>query len=140
LQHPKYPNKPGFMLTGAICYDSTDIKLSADLTNKSNAFIVSALNRDIATFDSMVQALHYHMYQHVVLVNVGTFGGSYAMAPYKEHHEKLIAHSKGKDQVSLNTFSMNMFDFRRDGIGSSLRSNIERKTPPAGIIIQERKL
>lgn len=38
----------------------------------------------------MVEALHYHMYQHVVLVNSGEFGSSYAMAPYKEHHENLL--------------------------------------------------
>ncbi|MFW1955160.1 RNA-directed DNA polymerase [Acinetobacter guillouiae] len=137
LRHPQHPEKPGFIMTGAICYDSTDIKLSADLTNKSNALIISALNKDVATFDSMVEALHYHMYQHVVLVNSGEFGSSYAMAPYKEHHEKLIAHSKGKDQVSINTFEMNMFDFRRDGIGSSLKSDLTLKTPPAGVIILE---
>lgn len=138
LRHPQHPDKAGFIITGAICYDSTDIKLSADLTNKSNALIISALNKDIATFDSMVEALHYHMYQHVVLVNSGEFGSSYAMAPYKEHHEKLIAHSKGKDQVSINTFEMNMFDFRRDGIGSSLKSDLKLKTPPAGVVILEK--
>ena len=41
----------------------------------------SALNQDVNTFDSMVDALHYHMYQPVILVNTGEFGGSYAKAP-----------------------------------------------------------
>jgi len=133
LSHPQYPQKEGFKLTGAICYDATDIKLSADLADKSNAFIISALNKDVNTFDSMVEALHYHMYQPIVLVNTGEFGGSYAMAPYKEHHDKLIAHISGKDQIAISNFKLNMFDFRRDGIGESMKTGKDIKTAPAGI-------
>lgn len=133
LRHPDFPQKPGFMLTGAICLDATDIKLSADLANKSNAFVIAAMNKDVNTFDSMVEALHYHMYQHVVLVNTGEFGGSCAMAPYRERYNKLITHNMGKQQVAVSSFEMNMFDFRRDGVGKSHRSGIETKTVPAGI-------
>lgn len=133
LKHPKFKDKPGFILTGSICFDATDICLSADLRDKSNAFIVPALNRDVSSFDTMVEALHYHMYQPVILVNTGEFGGSYAMAPYKEQYKRLIAHSTGNNQVAINTFEMNMFDFRRDGVGKSMTSGDETKTPPAGI-------
>lgn len=134
LQHPQFPKDKGFMLTGSICYDATDIRLSADLTNKSNAYLIPALNRDVNTFDSMVEALHYHMYQHVILVNTGEFGGSYAMAPYDQRYDRLIAHSTGNHQVAINTFEMNMFDFRRDDLGKSFRSkNKSVKTAPAGI-------
>ncbi len=133
LVHPQFPDKKGFMITGSICYDATDISMSADLSSKSNAYIVSALNQDVNTFDTMVDALHYHMYQHVVLVNSGEFGGSAAKAPYKEPHKRLIAHTHGNDQVSINTFEMNMFDFRRDGVGQSMQSGLEKKTSPAGI-------
>lgn len=133
LRHTQYPQKEGFKLTGAICYDATDIKLSADLADKSNAFIISALNKDVNTFDSMVEALHYHMYQPIVLVNTGEFGGSYAMAPYKEHHDKLIAHNTGKNQIAISSFKLNMFDFRRDEVGSSAKSGLKIKTEPAGV-------
>ncbi|MFP6844493.1 MAG: RNA-directed DNA polymerase [Thalassolituus sp.] len=139
LKHPKFKDKPGFKLTSAICYDATDIKLSADLQDKSNALLIPALNRDVGTFDTMVEALHYHMYQPVVLVNTGEFGGSYAMAPYKESHKRLIAHSSGNNQVAINTFEMNMFDFRLDGIGKSMSSKDEAKTPPAGVPVKEKK-
>tara|TARA_Y100000296_G_scaffold4869_1_gene6206 strand:+ start:4919 stop:8872 length:3954 start_codon:yes stop_codon:yes gene_type:complete len=139
LKHPKFKDKPGFKLTSAICYDSTDIKLSADLQDKSNALLIPALNRDVGTFDAMVEALHYHMYQPVVLVNTGEFGGSYAMAPYKESHKRLIAHSTGNNQVAINTFEMNMFDFRRDGVGASMQSNDKPKTPPAGVASKDTK-
>jgi len=137
LKHAKFYDKPGFKLTGSICFDATDIKLSADLRDKSNALIIPALNRDVGSFDTMVEALHYHMYQPVVLVNTGEFGGSYAMAPYKEQHKRLIAHSTGNNQVTINTFEMSMFDFRRDGVGKNMLSGVDVKTPPAGIPIKD---
>lgn len=133
LKHPRYPDKPGFVLTGSICYDATDIALSSDLRDKSNAFFVAAYNKDINTFDAMIDALHYHMYQHVVLVNTGVYGGSVAKAPYKDSHKRLIAHVHGNSQVSLNTFEMNMFDFRRDDVGKSMKSDLKLKTKPAGM-------
>jgi hypothetical protein len=138
LKHPKFKDKPGFKLTGAICFDATDIALSVDLRDKSNALLVPALNRDVNSFDNMVEALHYHMYQPVVLVNTGVFGGSYAMAPYDKPYKRLIAHSTGNNQVAINTFEMNMFDFRRDNVGKSMLSGNEPKTPPAGISIKGR--
>jgi len=136
LAHPAFPKQNGFTVTAAICFDSTDIALSADLRDKSHALLIPALNRDVNTFDSMVEALHYHMYQHVVLVNTGEYGGSYAMAPYDKRHERLIAHSSGNDQVTINTFQMNMFDFRRDGVGTSMQSGIKLKAAPAGVEVQ----
>lgn len=137
LKHPKFPNKPGFMLTGSICYDATDISLSADLRDKSNAYIVCALNKDVNTFDTMIDALHYHMFQPVVLVNSGEYGGSCAKAPYKEPYNRLIAHNHGKDQVSINTFEMNMFDFRRDDVGEGMKSEKSTKAQPAGVMMQK---
>ncbi|KAA0876571.1 RNA-directed DNA polymerase [Nitrincola tapanii] len=139
LKQPKFKDKQGFKLTSAICFDATDIKLSADLQDKSNALFIPAMNTDVGSFDTMVEALHYHMYQPVVLVNTGEFGGSYAMAPYKKRHKRLIAHSTGNNQVAINTFDMNMFDFRRDKVGSGMTSGIETKTPPAGVPLKDAK-
>lgn len=130
LVHPAFPKDKGFTLSGSVCYDATDIKISADLKDKSDAYLVVALNQDVSTFDSMVDALYYHMYQHVALVNTGEFGGSVAKAPYKERHDKLITHVHGAHQVSISSFEMNMFDFRK--IGSSYKSGKKVKTKPAG--------
>lgn len=130
LVHPAFPKDKGFTLSGSVCYDATDIKISADLKDKSDAYLVVALNQDVTTFDSMVDALYYHMYQHVALVNTGEFGGSVAKAPYKERYDKLITHVHGSNQVSISSFEMNMFDFR--SVGSSYRSGKKVKTKPAG--------
>jgi hypothetical protein len=52
-------------LTGAVCYDATDLGLAADLKDKSDVLAIPALNKDVKTFDQMALALHYHMFQLV---------------------------------------------------------------------------
>ncbi|RQW87836.1 MAG: hypothetical protein EHM79_07005 [Geobacter sp.] len=122
----------GFRISGAICYDATDISLAADLKKVTNSFVISALNQDIDTFDTMVDALHYHMYQPVILVNTGQYGGSAAKAPYKEKYHKLIAHVHGNHQVAISMFELNIYDFGMEL--PMLGSGKEKKTKPAGLI------
>lgn len=128
----------GYRLVGAICYDATDLSLAADLKNESHMFVVPALNKDVKTFDSMVSALRYHMYQHVVICNTGEFGGSSAQAPYDEEHRRVISHSHGSGQIAVAVFDIPVDDF-----GPALRATdapvevkVKRrlgKTPPAGL-------
>ena len=122
--HPEGP----FTLTGAICYDATDIKLAADLRDKTDLFVVAAHNKDVNTFDNMAAALQYHMYQHVVISNIGEFGGSTIQAPYKAPYDKLIAHSHGCDQISISMADIDLAAFKR-----SKRTYKKTKEKPAGM-------
>ena len=125
----------GFRLSGAICYDATDMRLTADLRDHSDAFLIAALNNDITTFDNMIDALHYHMYQHVVLVNTGEFGGSAAKAPFKLAHHRQIAHSHGSDQIAISIFDIDMFSLMVESTPSvSGEYERQRKMKPAGIL------
>lgn len=118
-----------FKMSGAICYDATDLNLAADLKGKTDLFVVAAHNKDVRTFDTMASALHYHMYQHVVVVNKGEFGGSTIQAPFKENFDKLISHSHGVGQVSINVADLDLAAFKR----SSKSVYKEVKTKPAGL-------
>ena len=53
-------NRP-LILSGSICDDATDLALAADLKKRSDIYAISALNRDMSTFDRMTDALHHHM-------------------------------------------------------------------------------
>jgi hypothetical protein len=126
-------------LSAAICYDATDLSLAADLRNVSDAFIVAALNRDIGTFDAMVSALHYHMFQHIILVNSAEYGGSTAQAPYADHYNKVIVHHHGMDQPVVSVIEI---DFARFRGGSAMKPKDTKrdedgrpktKHPPAGM-------
>ena len=116
-------------VTAAICYDATDLKLAADLRDKSDCLVVASLNRDTNTFDTMATALQYHMYQPVILANSGQYGGSTAQAPYAEQYHRLIAHLHGADQVGVSIFELDMLAFREMRTKPSEK---RRKTPPAG--------
>lgn len=116
-----------FKMTGAICYDATDIKLTADLRDKTDLFIVAAYNTDVKTFDNMAAALQWHMYQHVVICNIGEFGGSTIQAPYKQQHEKVISHVHGAGQISINMADIDPHAFTR-----VTKTYKETKAPPAG--------
>lgn len=99
-------------VAGAICYDSTDLELVSDLREVSDIFVVAALNKDVQTFDNMVSALQYHMYQPVILANTGEFGGSTAQAPFANQHDRLIAHVHGNNQVAISVFEFDPTVFK----------------------------
>lgn len=116
-------------LTGVICYDATDLRLAADLREVSDGLVVSALNKDINTFDTMAAALQFHMYQPVMLANTGQYGGSTAQAPYKEHFNRHVAHVHGNNQATISLFEIDLLAFKND---KKANDSKEKKTAPAG--------
>ena len=93
-------NRP-LRLSASICYDATDIALAADLKTRSDLYIICALNKDVGTFDRMTEALHYHMFQGVILVNNGEYGGSSFFMPFGNAYEREIFHFHGQPQASI---------------------------------------
>ena len=134
--------EPSWSMSGAICYDATDLCLAADLRDKTDLFLVPALNRDVGTFDNMVAALHYHMFQHVIVANSGGFGGSTAQAPFDDRNSRTIFHSHGGEQVAISFFDIDLGTYRdrkrvagtpgpaADPLKTPAASPL--KTPPAG--------
>ena len=88
-------------ITASVCYDATDLTLAADLRSRSDLYIICALNRDVGTFDRMSEALHYHMYQGVLLVNNGQFGGSSFFMPFDRPFHRQVFHFHGQPQVAI---------------------------------------
>lgn len=129
-----------YRISGAICYDATDLALAADLRDETHMFVVAAMNKDVKTFDSMVSALRYHMYQHVLVANCGEYGGSTAQAPYALEHKRLISHSHGGNQLSVAVFDVDVDDFgpalraaERHAPVTKLAPDRVGKTRPAGL-------
>ena len=116
-------------ITAAICYDATQLELASDLVNLSDVFVVAALNQDVGTFDSMTTALNYHMFQHVMLVNSGEFGGSTIQAPYRERHMRTLLHEHGGGQIAVGITKIYPEHFLAD---VTPPDGFRTKTPPAG--------
>ena len=120
-------------LTAAVCYDATDLGLAADLRDVSDVLAIPALNKDVKTFDQMSLALHYHMFQLVVLANNGQYGGSNAYWPRSEDHIRQIFHTHGQPQASiafLEIDDVGTFLKRHDISGADADN---WKHPPAGL-------
>lgn len=115
-------------VAGAICYDATDLRLLADLRDRSDVFLVAALNQDVETFDNMVSALRFHMYQPVILANMGEIGGSTAQVPLRKH-EYLVSHLHGDNQVAVSVFEIDPSLYK---VLARAKPAKEVKTPPAG--------
>jgi hypothetical protein len=114
---------PLWSMSGSICYDSTDLHLAADLRDLTDMYVVPALNKDVGTFDNMAAALHYHMFQHMIIANTGEFGGSTGQAPFDDRHRRTIFHTHGNEQVAVSFFEVDL-DTYRNGLDAL-------KTPPA---------
>jgi len=126
-------NSRPIWLTAAICYDATDLGLAADLRDESDVLAIPALNKDVKTFDQMALALHYHMFQLVVVANNGQYGGSNAYWPRSDANIRQVFHSHGQPQASiafLEIDDIGMFLERHDREGEN--SN-DWKHPPAGL-------
>ena len=129
-------------LTASVCYDATDLALAADLRRKSDVLAIPALNKDVKTFDNMAMALHYHMFQAVVIVNNGEYGGSSAYWPSSDSYKRQIFHTHGQPQAAISFIDIddiaeyqertNIQPMRSDFKGEG--SNSKWKYPPANLI------
>ena len=97
-------------LTASVCYDATDLALAEDLRHKSDVLAIPALNQDVKTFDNMAMALHYHMFQVVVIVNNGEYGGSSAYWPSSDSHKRRIFHTHGQPQAAISFLDIDDID------------------------------
>lgn len=95
------------------CYEFTDLALRELLRGRVEALIIAANNRDVPTFDNLVESTHYDLFCHVVLVNAENFGGSAIRAPYKEPHHRRIFDIHGGDLFAVNLCELDITAFRR---------------------------
>ncbi|MDE0312345.1 MAG: hypothetical protein OXI52_08780 [Caldilineaceae bacterium] len=131
-------DKRPLWLSGAVCYDATDLNLAADLRNESDVFAIPSFNKDVGTFDQMASALNFHMFQHVIVVNNGLYGGSNAYWPVRDRFKRQIFHLHGQPQASIAFFEIedigNVLDRRKLGKADGpAKKEPAWKSPPAGL-------
>ncbi|MDB6117866.1 MAG: hypothetical protein JWO08_1647, partial [Verrucomicrobiaceae bacterium] len=122
------------LLSASVCYDATDTGLTHDLRNRNDFFAICALNKDIPTYDNLATTLNYHLFQGVLVVNSGAFGGSNFHAPLKESYERKLIHFHGQAQASIGFAEISPHKFvTRPSKSYKAHSPVgEWKSPPAG--------
>ena len=137
IEYPYVGSESPLRLTASVCYDATDLSLANDLRHRSDIFVIPAFNRDVKTFDQMAIALHYHMFQLIVVANNGEYGGSSAYWPLHGEVNRQLFHLHGQPQVAVAFLEIKHIDeFLSRGdykasMGSAESSSIW-KYPPAG--------
>jgi len=126
-------NRP-LLLSAAVCYDATDTGLAHDLRNRNDFFAICALNKDIPTYDNLAATLNYHLFQGVLVVNNGQFGGSNFHAPLKESYERKLIHFHGQAQATIGFAEISPQKFvSRPTTGFKTQSPAgDWKHPPSG--------
>ena len=122
-------------LTASVCYDATDFALAADLKGRTDVYVIPARNHDITTFDQMALALHYHMFQMVIVANNGAFGGSNAYVPYRDRFKRQVFHFHGQPQAAIAYVEINPIAEFLDRVQNAQGPEGNRlyKFPPAGL-------
>lgn len=129
IEIPKHNHS--YLVSGSICYDATDMRITSDLRDLSDLYVISAYNQDVNTFDKMAAYLNYHMYQPVVLVNTGNFGGSTVQAPFLESYKRTLAHVHGGEQIAISLFEIDPSPFKKPKSSKVKSSVMDLKSPPA---------
>lgn len=130
-------------LSASVCYDATDIKLMSDLRGKNDLFIVSAYNQDVGTFDRIAGSSHYQMFQGILMVNNGNFGGSNCYFPFNDSYNRQVLHFHGQPQAQIAFIDIDPEHLLCKGSGKfcsicgtpgkcSKNPKGHWKTPPAG--------
>ena len=122
------------LLSASVCYDATDVTLAADLRDKNDFYAICALNSDIQTFDNLAESLNYHLFQGVLIVNNGTYGGSNFFAPLEKAYRREILHFHGQPQAVIGFAEVDPAKMiSRPVTASEAAAPIGRwKEPPAG--------
>ncbi len=127
------PDDKPVRLTASVCYDATDLGLASDLRGKSDVWAIPALNKDVKTFDQMALALHYHMFQLIIVANNGQYGGSNAYWPKDLDYKRQIFHTHGQPQVSISFLEIADIDGFLNRQRSDDNMSGGWKCPPAGL-------
>lgn len=96
----KYENKNiykhgNFYFSSLICNELTDIKNRYDLRGKIDALFVLEWNRDIKSFNALVESSALDIHSYVIQVNNRIYGDSRIRAPFTNDYERDIVQVRG---------------------------------------------
>jgi len=84
-----------FSFSMLVCSELTNIRYRASLSGNVDALFVPEWNKDIGTFDALVESASLDMHAYVVQCNVRQLGDSRIRAPYKDSWRRDIVRLKG---------------------------------------------
>jgi hypothetical protein len=90
-------NHGNFWFTGLICNDILDINTRAKLRGVVDALIIVEWNRDIETYNALVESSANDLHTFILQVNNRLYGDTRLRAPYKESYMRDVVRVRGGD-------------------------------------------
>ncbi|SER30282.1 RNA-directed DNA polymerase [Pedobacter rhizosphaerae] len=115
--------KDGFTFSGLICNDFLNIDYRQQLRGKVDALFLVEWNKDIETYNSLVESAANDLHAYIIQVNNRRYGDTRIRAPFKEAHQRDVSRIRGG---LLDYFVISSLDIR------SLRLFQMNKVSPKG--------
>jgi len=87
--------KNGFTFSGLICNDFLNIDNRQKLRGKIDALFLVEWNRDIETYNSLVESAANDLHSYIIQVNNRRYGDTRIRAPFKEAYQRDVARIRG---------------------------------------------
>lgn len=84
-----------FYFSSLICNELTDIKNRYDLRGKIDALFVLEWNKDIKSFNALVESSALDIHSYIIQVNNRSYGDSRIRAPYSNEYQRDIVQVRG---------------------------------------------
>lgn len=94
-EHPPIIKHGNFMFASLICSELTNSKYRSSLRGKIDALMLVESNRDLRTFNALVESSALDIHCYVAQANNRIYGDSRIRAPYKTDHKRDVIRIRG---------------------------------------------
>ena len=87
-----------------ICYDATSMELLTTLQGAIHHLVVLAYNKDTGYYRNLAEVASRELFCNAIVCNAGHYGGSVALTPIRNPHERIRYEISGQRLFSVQSF------------------------------------
>jgi hypothetical protein len=128
-----------FYFSSLICNELTDIEYRMNFRGKIDALFIVEWNKDIKSFNALVESASLDIHSYIVQVNNRKYGDSRIRAPYKDDFHRDVVQVKGGKHDYLIVGEINIEQLREFQSHHVSPQKPFKPVPTGFIMLEERK-